>query len=36
MFALARSAGWITQWKEMIEDPEFRITRPRQLYNGQV
>ena len=34
MFALARSAGWISQWLEMMEDPEFRIGRPRQLYNG--
>ena len=34
MFALARSAGWISQWLEMMEDPEFRIGRPRQLYIG--
>lgn len=34
MFALARSAGWIAQWLEMMEDPEFRIGRPRQLYIG--
>ncbi len=34
LFALARTAGWIAQWKEMIEDPEFRIARPRQLYTG--
>lgn len=34
MFALARSAGWIAQWLEMMEDPEFRIGRPRQLYVG--
>jgi citrate synthase len=26
--------GWIAQWKEMIEDPEQRIGRPRQLYIG--
>jgi len=34
MFALARSVGWISQWLEMMEDPEFRIGRPRQLYTG--
>ncbi len=35
MFALARSAGWIAQWLEMMGDPDFRIGRPRQLYTGQ-
>jgi len=35
MFALARSAGWIAQWLEMMEDPDFKIGRPRQLYTGQ-
>jgi citrate synthase len=35
MFALARSAGWISQWLEMMEDPDFKIGRPRQLYVGQ-
>jgi len=34
VFALARTAGWLAHWKEMIEDPEQRITRPRQLYVG--
>ena len=34
MFALARSAGWMSQWLEMMEDPDFRIGRPRQLYVG--
>ena len=34
MFAVARTAGWVAQWKEMIEDPEQRIGRPRQLYTG--
>jgi len=34
MFALARSAGWVAQWMEMMGDPEFRIGRPRQLYVG--
>ncbi len=35
MFALARSVGWIAQWLEMMEDPDFKIGRPRQLYVGQ-
>ncbi|MEJ2760556.1 MAG: citrate synthase [Gammaproteobacteria bacterium] len=35
MFALARSAGWIAQWIELMEDPAFRIGRPRQLYVGR-
>lgn len=34
LFALARTVGWIAQWKEMIEDPGQRIGRPRQLYTG--
>jgi citrate synthase len=34
LFSLARTVGWIAQWKEMIEDPEHRISRPRQLYTG--
>ena len=36
IFAIARSAGWISQWKEMIEDPAFKIGRPRQLYMGST
>ena len=36
IFAIARSAGWIAQWKEMIEDKAFKIGRPRQLYTGLV
>ena len=35
LFALARTVGWIAQWKEMIEDPSQRIGRPRQLYIGE-
>ena len=35
MFALARSAGWIAQWMELMEDKDFRIGRPRQLYIGK-
>jgi citrate synthase len=34
LFAVARTAGWIAQWKEMIEDPSQKIGRPRQLYIG--
>jgi citrate synthase len=36
LFAIARTVGWIAQWKEMIEDPEQRIGRPRQLYAGST
>ena len=34
LFALARTVGWVAQWNEMITDPEQKIGRPRQLYNG--
>ncbi len=34
LFAVARTVGWISQWKESIEDPMQRIGRPRQLYTG--
>jgi citrate synthase len=34
IFALARTVGWMTQWEEMINDPEYKIGRPRQLYIG--
>ena len=34
LFAIARTAGWVAQWKEMIEDPAQKIGRPRQLYVG--
>ena len=34
LFAVARTVGWIAQWKEMIEDPRQKIGRPRQLYTG--
>jgi citrate synthase len=36
LFALARTVGWIAQWKEMVEDPGHRIGRPRQLYTGET
>ena len=34
IFAVGRTVGWLSQWKEMIEDKEFKITRPRQLFTG--
>lgn len=34
LFALARTVGWVAQWKEMLEDPKQKIGRPRQLFNG--
>ena len=34
LFAIGRTVGWISQWKEMIEDPINKIGRPRQLYTG--
>ncbi len=34
LFAVARTVGWVAQWREMIEDPHHRISRPRQLYTG--
>lgn len=34
LFAVARTVGWISQWKEMIEEPTQKIGRPRQLYTG--
>lgn len=36
IFALARTVGWMTQWEEMITDPEYKIGRPRQLYTGEA
>jgi citrate synthase len=36
IFALARTVGWVSQWMEMIEDPQQRIGRPRQVYTGAV
>jgi len=34
MFAIGRLPGWIAQWKELHEDPAFKIARPRQIYTG--
>jgi citrate synthase len=36
LYAIARTAGWIAHWKEMIDDPSQRIGRPRQLYTGST
>lgn len=35
MFALGRLPGWIAQWKELVEDPTMKISRPRQIYTGK-
>ena len=34
LFAIARTVGWVAQWTEMIEDPDMKIGRPRQLFTG--
>ena len=36
MFAIGRLPGWIAQWKEMVEDPQNKIGRPRQIYTGET
>ena len=36
LFAIPRTAGWLAQWKELMEDPERKISRPRQIYTGIV
>jgi citrate synthase len=36
IFAVSRTVGWISQWKEMITDPQMKIGRPRQLYLGET
>ncbi len=36
LFAVARTVGWIAQWNEMVEDPQQRIGRPRQLFTGET
>lgn len=36
IFALARTVGWISQWKEQLDDPQLKIGRPRQLYMGET
>ena len=34
LFALGRLPGWLAQWEEMLEDPDQKISRPRQIYTG--
>ena len=36
LFAVARTVGWVAQWTEMMENPDKKISRPRQLYTGHV
>jgi citrate synthase len=36
MFALGRLPGWIAQWKESMDDPQWKISRPRQIYTGNL
>jgi citrate synthase len=36
VFALSRTVGWISQWKEQLADPQMKIGRPRQLYQGET
>jgi citrate synthase len=36
IFALARTVGWVSQWKEQLADPQLKIGRPRQLYLGET
>jgi len=36
MFAIGRLPGWIAQWKESMDDPQWRISRPRQIYTGPL
>ena len=36
IFALSRTVGWISQWKEMLAEPGHKIGRPRQLYTGET
>ena len=35
LFAIPRTVGWLAQWQELLEDPEQRIARPRQIYTGE-
>jgi citrate synthase len=36
IFAMARVSGWVAQWNELMQDPDHKIGRPRQLYTGSV
>ena len=35
LFAIGRTSGWVAQWMEMLDDPEQKIARPRQIYTGE-
>jgi len=35
MFAIPRTVGWLTQWRELLGDSEQKIARPRQIYDGE-
>ena len=35
MFAIPRTVGWLSQWVELLNDPEQKIARPRQIYTGE-
>ena len=35
LFGIPRAVGWLAQWEEMMEDPELKIARPRQIYTGE-
>jgi citrate synthase len=35
LFGIPRTVGWLAQWQEMLQDPEQKIARPRQIYTGQ-
>jgi citrate synthase len=34
LFAIARTVGWVAQWEEMLLDPDTKIARPKQIYEG--
>jgi citrate synthase len=34
LFAIPRTSGWLAQWLELVDDPEQKIARPRQIYTG--
>jgi len=34
LFAIPRVSGWLAQWEEMLQDPDQKIARPRQIYTG--
>ncbi len=36
LFAIPRASGWLAQWQEMLDDPEQKIARPRQVYTGHA